>query len=70
MWEELIFVVEGSGYDLHWDLKWDCLEAFKWEWAPEPKAYSWKRGDFGTDSRIGKCAADRGRHVLLWHTSP
>ena len=33
MWEELIFVVEGSGYDLHWDLKWDCLEAFEWEWA-------------------------------------
>ncbi len=46
MWEELIFVVEGSGYDLHWDLKWDCLEAFQWEWAPEPKAYSWKRGDY------------------------
>ena len=33
MWEELLFVVEGSGYDLHWDLKWDCLEAFQWEWA-------------------------------------
>jgi len=46
MWEELIFVVEGSGYDLHWDLKWDCLEAFQWEWTPEPKAYSWKRGDY------------------------
>src|ERR1041384_7784092 len=46
MWEELIFVVEGSGYDLHWDLKWECLEAFQWEWAPEPKAYSWKRGDY------------------------
>ncbi len=30
MWEELFFVVEGSGYDLHWDLKWDCLEAFEW----------------------------------------
>ncbi len=46
MWEELIFVAEGSGYDLHWDLKWDCLDAFEWEWAPEPKAYSWKRGDY------------------------
>src|SRR3569833_2478427 len=33
MWEELSFVVECSGYDLHWDLKWDCLEAFLWEWA-------------------------------------
>ena len=37
MWEELFFVVEGSGYDLHWDLKWDCLEAFEWEWAAEPQ---------------------------------
>jgi uncharacterized RmlC-like cupin family protein len=32
MWEEVIFVVEGSGYDLHWDLKYDCIE--------------WTRGDF------------------------
>ena len=23
MWEEVIFVAEGSGYDLHWDLKFD-----------------------------------------------
>ena len=46
MWEEIIFVAEGSGYDLHWDMQFDCLDAFKWEWAPEPKAYSWKRGDY------------------------
>ena len=42
MWEEIIFVVEGSGYDLHWDLKWDCLAALP----AEPKAFSWKRGDY------------------------
>jgi gentisate 1,2-dioxygenase len=46
MWEEIIFVVEGSGYDLHWDLKFDCLEAFAWEWAKEPKRFEWARGDF------------------------
>ena len=46
MWEEVIFVVEGSGYDLHWDMKFDCIDAFQWEWAPEPKAYGWKRGDY------------------------
>jgi hypothetical protein len=46
MWEEIIFVVEGAGYDLHWDLKFDCLEKFEWEWAPEPKRFEWKRGDF------------------------
>ena len=46
MWEELFFVVEGSGYDLHWDLKWDCLEAFQWDWAEVPKKYEWTRGDY------------------------
>ena len=40
MWEEIIFVAEGSGYDLHWDLKFDCLEAFDWEWAAEPQEVS------------------------------
>ena len=43
MWEELFFVVEGSGYDLHWDLKWDCLEAFDWQWAETPKKFEWTR---------------------------
>ena len=46
MWEEVLFVVEGSGYDLHWDLKFDCVEAFEWDWAPEPKRFEWQRGDF------------------------
>ena len=39
-------VAEGTGYDLHWDLKFDCLEKFEWEWAEEPKRFEWKRGDF------------------------
>ncbi len=40
-------MVEGSGYDLHWDMKFDCLDAFKWEWAEVPQAsFEWKRGDF------------------------
>ena len=46
MWEEIIFVAEGSGYDLHWDLKFDCLDAFEWEWQAEPKTFEWTRGDF------------------------
>ena len=46
MWEEVIFVAEGSGHDLHWDLKFDCVEAFEWDWAAEPKRFEWKRGDF------------------------
>ena len=46
MWEEIVFVAEGAGYDLHWDMKFDCLDKFKWEWAEEPKKFEWKRGDF------------------------
>ena len=46
MWEEVIFVVEGSGHDLHWDIKFDCLDAFEWEWQAEPKTFEWTRGDF------------------------
>jgi quercetin dioxygenase-like cupin family protein len=46
MWEELTFVVEGSGYDLHWDMKFDCQDKFLWEWADEPKKFEWKQGDY------------------------
>ena len=46
MWEELAFVVEGAGYDLHWDMKFDCQDKFIWEWADEPKKFEWKRGDY------------------------
>jgi quercetin dioxygenase-like cupin family protein len=46
MWEEVLFAVEGSGYDLHWDLKFDCIDAFKWEWSDEPRKFEWTRGDF------------------------
>lgn len=46
MWEEVIFVAEGKGYDLHWDLKFDCLDTYAWDWEAEPKRYEWTRGDF------------------------
>ena len=46
MWEEVIFVVEGSGHDLHWDIKFDCADAYDWDWEAEPRRYEWTRGDF------------------------
>jgi len=46
MWEEVIFVAEGSGYDLHWDLKFDCIDAYQWDWEKEPRKFEWTRGDF------------------------
>jgi hypothetical protein len=46
MWEEIVFVLEGAGYDLHWDLKFDCVDQYDWDWEAEPKRYAWQRGDF------------------------
>jgi quercetin dioxygenase-like cupin family protein len=46
MWEELAFVVEGEGYDLHWDMMFDCQDKFIWEWDAEPKKFTWKQGDY------------------------
>ena len=46
MWETVIFVAEGEGYDLHWDVKFDCIDTYHWEWEAEPKKSQWERGDF------------------------
>jgi gentisate 1,2-dioxygenase len=44
--EEIFYVVEGRGYDLHWDVKFDCKDEYEWEWEAEPKRFEWKTGDF------------------------
>lgn len=44
--EEVAFVVEGNGYDLHWDVKFQCADKFIWEWDSEPKKFEWGPGDF------------------------
>ena len=44
--EEVFYVVEGRGYDLHWDVRFDCQDEFIWEWEEEPKRFEWQKGDF------------------------
>ncbi len=44
--EEIFYVVEGSGYDLHWDMKFDCDIKMDFEWETEPKKFEWTTGDF------------------------
>ena len=44
--EEVFFVAEGEGYDLHWDVNFQVDVKFTWGWAEEPKKFEWKRGDF------------------------
>ncbi len=71
MWEEVIFVAEGSGYDLHWDLKFDCLDAFQWDWEPVAKRFEWTRGDFiylppfTTHQHFNSSAKDEARLIVI-----
>lgn len=44
--EEVAFVIEGSGHDLHWDVKFRCEDEFIWEWETEAKKFEWGPGDF------------------------
>jgi mannose-6-phosphate isomerase-like protein (cupin superfamily) len=44
--EEIFYVVEGSGYDLHWDVQFDCTDKYDFRWAEEPRRFDWGQGDF------------------------
>ena len=44
--EEVFYVIEGRGYDLHWDVRFDCHDEMEFSWESEPKRYDWKQGDF------------------------
>lgn len=44
--EELLYILEGKGYDLHWDVKFDCADTYIWEWEKEPQKVEWEEGDF------------------------
>ena len=46
MSEELFFVLEGKGYDLHWDVKFECEDQFSWDCEKDPKRFEWEEGDF------------------------
>lgn len=44
--EEIAFVIEGNGYDLHYDVNFRCEDEFIWEWDTTPKKFEWGPGDF------------------------
>ena len=46
MAEEVFYVLEGHGYDLHWDVEPHIGEKYDWRWADEPKRFEWEEGDF------------------------
>jgi quercetin dioxygenase-like cupin family protein len=45
MAEEFLFVLEGRGYDLHWDVNASLGDRYTWDVEQEPKKYEWEAGD-------------------------
>jgi len=45
MSEEFIFVLEGRGYDLHWDVDYELDDKYYWKVAENPSRWEWEQGD-------------------------
>ena len=45
MSEEYIFILEGSGYDLHWDVDFELGEKYNWKVDEKPSRWEWEQGD-------------------------
>ncbi|MBI2303635.1 MAG: cupin domain-containing protein [Chloroflexi bacterium] len=45
MGEEYVYVLEGKGYDLHWDVDMEVTDHFGWKLQEEPSRWEWKKGD-------------------------
>ena len=44
--EEILFVLEGDGFDLHWDPVFEADVEYEWRWEDQPKRFEWTAGDF------------------------
>lgn len=45
MAEEVLFILEGKGYDLHWDVNVEIGDRYEWKIVEEPKRFDWEEGD-------------------------
>ncbi|MBI2918039.1 MAG: cupin domain-containing protein [Chloroflexi bacterium] len=43
--EECLYIVEGKGYDLHWDVEADIGEVYTWRMSESPSNWEWEEGD-------------------------
>jgi len=46
MAEEFVFVLEGRGYSLHWDVKAEVAETYSWHPDDMPSRWEWEAGDW------------------------
>lgn len=45
MAEEYIYVLDGRGYDLHWDVDMEVTNRYVWKPQEAPSRWEWKKGD-------------------------
>jgi quercetin dioxygenase-like cupin family protein len=45
MQDELFYVLEGNGYDLHWEVEVEITDKYHARIAKEPSRWEWKKGD-------------------------
>jgi mannose-6-phosphate isomerase-like protein (cupin superfamily) len=45
MQDEIFYVLEGSGYDLHWEVEVEISDKYYARIAREPSHWDWKAGD-------------------------
>ncbi len=45
MADEVLYVLEGKGYDLHWDVELGIGTTYEWKVAAEPSRWDWSEGD-------------------------
>ena len=46
MKEEIVYVLEGEGYDMHYNTNLHCDKSYIFEWEEDPIRYDWEEGDF------------------------
>lgn len=46
MAEEYMFILEGKGYSLHWDVEMELGEKYSWKVPEEPQRFDWEAGDW------------------------
>jgi uncharacterized RmlC-like cupin family protein len=42
--EEMVFILEGRGHDLHWDVNPDVKERYQWKISEEASRHDWEEG--------------------------
>lgn len=45
MGEEAIYILEGKGYDLHWDVTVEIVDNYQWKAEETPRRVEWAAGD-------------------------